>query len=78
MVIIDNPYPHEGAPGMLWIVHRFQHGVVIVTGGEAIYADIDQGDTPRVDLFQDILDQDRQPLPKGFHRIGSGALVANL
>jgi hypothetical protein len=31
-VVIDNPSPREGAPGTLWIVHRFHHGVVRVTG----------------------------------------------
>src|SRR5437879_4143876 len=60
MVGGDNPYPHEGAPGTLWIMHIFQYVVVIVTGVVAVGADRDQAEAWRVDLLQDVLDQSRQ------------------
>jgi len=56
---VDDPSPREYAPGALWIVHRFQHGVGRVTGGGAVVADRDQAAAVRVDLLHDGLEQGR-------------------
>jgi hypothetical protein len=41
MVIIDNAYPVEAAPGAAWIGHLLQHALVIIAGMIAVIGYID-------------------------------------
>ena len=50
MIVVDDPYPLQVAPGALGIDHLFQHAVVVVTGMIAIIADIDQAEALSIDL----------------------------
>ena len=60
VIVVDDPSPYECTPGTLWIVHGFQHVVVLVTGVVAIVAARDQAQSLRVDLLQEVPDQGRQ------------------
>lgn len=41
VIVVPNAYLRELAPRARGVGHRFQHGVVIVTGVVAVVADID-------------------------------------
>jgi len=60
MLVVHHASPRQWAPRALGGGHRFQHGVVIVTGVVPVVAARDQAETLRVDVWQDVLDQGRQ------------------